>query len=77
MNRQILTIGLTDDVNDIFKKYFALDQMRITTCKDISDAMVQSAKKKSSIISRKTGNRCRTGNAYEKQATAKRRPDRC
>ena len=50
MNRQILTIGLTDDVNDIFKKYFALDQMRVTTCKDISDGMVQLGKEHFHLI---------------------------
>ena len=50
MTRQILTIGLTDDVNDIFKKYFSLDQMRITTCKDISDAMVQLGKEHFRLI---------------------------
>ena len=50
MNRQMLTIGLTDDVNDTFRKYFALDQMRITTCKDISDAMVQLGKEHFRLI---------------------------
>lgn len=40
MNRPVLTIGLSDEVNAAFEKYIALDQVSLIACKDISEAMV-------------------------------------
>lgn len=40
MNRQILTIGLSDETNDVIKKYFALDCMQVVACQNADEARV-------------------------------------
>lgn len=40
MNRQILTIGLTDKTNEILKKYLALDHVQVAVSRDFNEAML-------------------------------------
>lgn len=38
MSGQILTIGLTDEANNIFEKSFALEHMHVTECRGLNEA---------------------------------------
>ena len=50
MNRQILTIGLTDNINDAFKKYLALDQVPLVSSDDTEEAIKQMGKEAFRLI---------------------------
>ena len=40
MSRQILSIGLSNDTNEVFKTYFALERLPLIACGDLNEAVV-------------------------------------
>ena len=41
MKKQILTINLSDDRNNVFREYFLLDHLELDSCNEINDAITR------------------------------------
>ena len=50
MSRQILSIGITNNIQETFKQYFALEKISLISCKSIDEALVLMSKESYCLI---------------------------